>query len=488
MMSRSWIARSRLSRQVGVSTITALVGLIGPTLAIGGEAERDEPVTFAKHVAPVLQRSCVECHRPGSIAPMPLITYDEVRPWARAIRERISRSPSDPERMPPWFIEKDVGIQRFKDDPSLSEDEIAMVGVWVESGAPRGDPADLPVLRDWSDSGWSIGTPDLVVSSPSVTVEAVAADQNIQLQPSRTGLTEDRFVKAVEIKEVRPHEERIERIAGRAKGDLNYFVLHHAVIAGTPIRADGETAVDGFSFEPGAFRIVHELGQNATIFPDDVGVVLPADSALTWDIHTHSVGKDLVIRIDVAFVFHPKGYTPKYQQAASVVSMTLASQADLDIPAGQDDVMVDGYYVMPRPVKMLTFEPHLHSSGKRLCAEAIYPNGYREILNCAGYNHNWVKIYNYQDDVAPLLPEDTIIHMVAWYDNTLKNPRVVDPRNWKGFGSRSIDDMSLMLPRVVYLTDEEFAEEVAVRVTTQGLARTPAHLAYPRRPPPQGRR
>ena len=413
---------------------------------------------------------------------MSLVTYEDVRPWARAIRERVARAPSDPERMPPWFIETNVGIQRFKDDPSLSDDEIAMIAAWVDGGSPRGDPADMPAAREWSDGGWNIGTPDLVVSSPLVTVEAVASDQNIQLQASPVGLTEDRYVRAVEIREVRPGEDRIERIEGRAEGDLNYFVLHHAVITGASIPADGEATVDGFQFEPGAFRVVHELGQNATIFPDDVGVVLRGGSRLTWDIHTHSVGKQIVLRIDVGFVFHPKGYTPKYRQSAGSVSMTLASQADLDIPAGEDDVMVDGYYVMPQPAKMLTFEPHLHSSGKRMCAEAIYGNGYREILNCAGYNHNWVKIYNYEDDVAPLLPEGTIIHMIAWYDNTVKNPRVVDPRNWKGFGSSSIDDMSLMLPRVLYLTDEEFAEEVAARVGAEGLAHTPAHLVHPRRP------
>lgn len=459
--------------------VTLLGGLLVPTHA-GVERTETEPVTFTRDITPVLQRSCVSCHRPGSIAPMSLITYEDVRPWARAIKERIARAPNDPERMPPWFIEKNVGIQKFKDDPSLSDDEINMIAAWVDGGSPRGNLKDLPTPREWPDGGWSIGTPDLIVSSPLVTVASAAADQNIQLQASPTGLTEDRYVKAVEIKETRPSEQRIERIKGRAKGDLNYFVLHHAVITGTSIQADGETASDGFRFDPGAFRIVHELGQNATLFPDDVGILLRAGSALTWDIHTHSVGKKILLRVDVAFTFHPTGYTPKYQQSAGSVSMTLASQADLDIPAGQDDVMVDGYYVMPQAAKMLTFEPHLHSSGKRMCAEAIYPNGYREILNCAGYNHNWVKVYNYEDNVAPLLPERTIIHMIAWYDNTLKNPRVVDSRNWKGFGSRSIDDMSLMLPRVVYLTDEEFSQEVAARVAAEGLRHTPAHLVHPR--------
>jgi len=114
-------------------------------------------------------------------------------------------------------------------------------------------------------------------------------------------------------------------------------------------------------------------------------------------------------------------------------------------------------------VKFMTFEPHMHASGKRMCVQAIYPTGIRQTLNCAGYNHNWVKIYNYEDAVAPLLPTGTIIHLVAWYNNTSKNPRVVDPRNWKGFGSRSIDDMSTFLPRLVFLTDDDFKRHVTAR-------------------------
>jgi hypothetical protein len=403
---------------------------------------------------------------------MSLITYEEVRPWARAIKLKTALR-----EMPPWFIEKNVGIQKFKDDPSLSDEEIATIARWVDSGAPRGNPADMPPPRIFADAaGWSIGTPDLVVSSPVSIVKAVAADQNIQLEPTATGVTDDRYLKAVEVREVRLQEKTIERVAGKSAGDLNYFVLHHAVInaerqagaadsdgeqrAGRRVadsaRTRGERVTGGFS-------MTHEVGQNATVFPDDVGVILPARSVISWDVHLHSIGKEVPVRVDVAFKFQPKGYKPKYTEPVRAVSMTLASQSDLDIPAGADNVMVDGFFVMPRPAKMLTFEPHLHSSGKRMCAEAIYPNGYREILNCAGYNHNWVKIYNYADDAAPLLPAGTIIHMIAWYNNTRANPRVVDPRNWKGFGSRSIDDMSLMLPRILYLTDEEFRQEVAAR-------------------------
>jgi hypothetical protein len=102
-----------------------------------------------------------------------------------------------------------------------------------------------------------------------------------------------------------------------------------------------------------------------------------------------------------------------------------------------------------------------------MCVDAIYPSGFAETLSCAGYNHNWVKVYVYEDDVAPLLPVGTILKVTAWYDNTARNPRVVDPRNWKGYGNRSIDDMFLNLSRFVAMTDEQFKEAVAAREAKQ---------------------
>ena len=112
-----------------------------------GQAPGQRPVTFTKDVAPILQRSCQNCHRPnGGLAPMPLTTYEEVRPWAKAIKLRTSHR-----EMPPWFIEKNVGIQKFKDDISLSDEEIATIAAWVDNGAPRGNPADMPPPRRFAD-------------------------------------------------------------------------------------------------------------------------------------------------------------------------------------------------------------------------------------------------------------------------------------------------------------------------------------------------
>jgi hypothetical protein len=458
-----------------VKTLTTVKGLVVvwvlgfaaslalPALATAQTSSR-EPVTFTKHIAPIMHRSCVSCHRPGSIAPMSLITYEDVRPWVRAIKTKTAKPPADPDRMPPWYIEKNVGIQRFKDNPSLTDEEIALIGSWVDAGAPRGNPADMPTIN-LGDRAWTIGTPDLIVSSPSMKLPAVAPDFYGRIGPSPTGLTEDRYIKAVEFRERRVDADatKVERKAG----DLNYFMVHHAVIGASAGRsgtseaevidqATGTTAAD--SFGGARFNVVWELGQNSTIYPDVLGVKLEKDSVLNFDLHTHSIGTEATFAIDVAFKFHPKDYKPKYTNAAMFNSLTY----DLDIP-GNKETVVEALYPMSRAGMILSFEPHLHSSGRRMCVEALHPSGYQETLNCAGYNHNWVKVYHYEDDAAPILPKGTVIKVTAWYDNTSANPRVADPRNWKGWGSRSIDDMLFLLSRVIWLTDKEYEEAAAAR-------------------------
>lgn len=416
--------------------------------------------TFTKDIAPILQRSCQSCHRPGSVAPMSLINYEDVRPWARSMKQKTRTR-----EMPPWFMEKNVGIQKYKGDVSLSDEEIDTISKWVDAGAPRGNPADMPPARVFTDASKWAFTPDLIVSSPVHTLKAVAADWYGLLAESPVGLTEDRYIKAVEVKEVRLKEAEIKRSAG----DLSLFVVHHAVISARPRLPDdvivtqtgaGTPIPAALRGDSGVFSLTHEVGQNATFYPEGIAVKLPAGSSLNWDLHLHSIGVEMPFRIEVAFKLHPQGYKPKYSGTGGLESFLTF---DLDIPQNDPNVKIEGIIRVARPGMLVTFEPHLHSSGKRMCIDAIYPSGYAETLSCAGYNHNWVKVYAYEDDVVPLLPQGTLLKVTAWYDNTSGNPRVVDPRNWKGYGNRSIDDMFLMLGRFVPMTDEQFKEEVAAR-------------------------
>jgi hypothetical protein len=299
------------------------------------------------------------------------------------------------------------------------------------------------------------------VSSPVLKVEAVAPDFQGDIGTISVALTEDRYIKAVQVREVRLAEREVPGAANTgARAALNVSVIHHATIsARREFDPESENPNDPIGRSGDEFNLVHELGQNATIYPDDLGVLLPAGSMFSLRVHKHSSGKEVDARLDIGFKFHPKGYKPKHvmRGGASMANF------DMDIPAGEEDLRLDAYTVLKTPTKFITFEPHMHASGKRMCIQAIYQSGVRETLNCAGYNHNWVKVYNYQDDAAPLLPAGTIVHTMGWYDNSAKNPRNAEPRNWKGWGNRSIDDMFFNLGKSISLTEDEFKAEVAAR-------------------------
>src|SRR5438034_8998841 len=149
-----------------------------PALA-AGQSQTQRPLTFTKDIAPILQRSCQNCHRPGGGGPMSLLSFEDVRPWARSIKAKTTQR-----EMPPWFIEKNVGIQRLKEDISLSDDEITTIARWVDSGAAQGNPADMRPPRQFATgTAWTIGTPDLGVSSPELAVKAVGSDPHGFLTP-----------------------------------------------------------------------------------------------------------------------------------------------------------------------------------------------------------------------------------------------------------------------------------------------------------------
>ena len=169
--------------------------------------------------------------------------------------------------------------------------------------------------------------------------------------------------------------------------------------------------------------------------------------------------------MQIGFRFHPAGYKPMLR-SATVIAF---GSGDLDLPGLTSGITQSAYHTLAQPMKLTVFEPHLHAAGVRMCLEAIYPSRYVETLNCAGYDHNWVKTYAYADDAAPLLPRGTILRAIAHFDNTHANRNVVDPRNWSGLGRRSMDNMLIAINQGIQLTDEEFAREIAERRTRLGL-------------------
>ena len=446
----------RYSRRVPFALLSAvLLAMVAAPAPALAQAGAEHEVTFSKDIAPILQRSCQKCHRPNALAPMSLIDYDEVRPWARAIKNRTGLRDKQGV-MPPWFVEKDIGIQAFKDDPSLSDAEIRLVATWVDNGAPEGDPADLPPPLAFIDvDEWEIGEPDLIVSSPSVEVPADAPDWWGAIGESETGLAEDRYVAALEFKEVTESREGPGRDTVGA-----LYVVHHATL--NVVGPDGE-GVDpsGRSSWP-----VHEVGRNADFFNPEGGKLLKAGSKLAFNsMHLHANGADTRAHVKVGFKFHPRGYEP----TVKTEHMFFGNGVDLDIEAMDPNQEMEAYFTLPEHAKLSIFEPHMHAPGYRMCLEAIWGITV-ETLNCVGYDHSWVRVYTYEDEAAPLLPKGTILRITGYFNNSPSNPNVPDPRNWSGGGHRSVDQMFINLMRGVYLTEEQFQTEIEERRQVLELA------------------
>jgi len=398
-------------------------------------------VTFTRDVAPILQRSCQSCHRPNSMAPMSFLSYEEVRPWARAIKTKVTAR-----EMPPWYIDRTVGLNKFKDDPSLSDKEIATIAAWVDGGAVQGNPADMPPARTFeNDDIWHIGKPDLVVSSVKHTIPATGSDWWGDYTVD-TGLTEDRYLKAVETKPS----------PGAKK------VTHHAVTFLVQETGDENEKLIGQAggSDGGGFLNEYAVGKNGDMFPEDTGRLVKAGAKIRFNMHYHPVGEQINDQTQVALVFYPKGYKPKYYIQASHTG----DAEDLDLPAGLDNIRSDGYTRLAKNARVTSFQPHLHNRGKAQCIEAIYPDGRPEMLNCVNnYQFGWHIVYNYTDDIQPLLPAGTMLHVISWHNNTTSNKYNPDPRNWVGFGQRSIDDMAFAWLNYVWLTDEDFKAQVDER-------------------------
>ena len=255
--------RRILTSTAMVATLIVAPSLTGPAApAVSAQTVVAGEVTFAKDIAPILQRSCQNCHRSNGVAPMPLVTYEEVRPWARAIKTRTGIGPRAGV-MPPWYVEKNIGIQGYKDDPSLSDEEIAKIAKWADSGAPLGNPADMPPARVFADDTvWRIGKPDLIVKTKDVVVKANAPDWWGEIESVPIGLGEDRYVAAIEIKEVNDVPN-----AGNGRHTVGgRFVFHHMIWSTRVLDRIGERDVRGADDDDSTGWPVHEVGRNPDYF------------------------------------------------------------------------------------------------------------------------------------------------------------------------------------------------------------------------------
>jgi hypothetical protein len=431
-----------MTRQRAHVALPGIVVALALVSAAPLAAQTPAQPTFTKDIAPILQKSCVSCHRPGEMAPMSLMTYEDARPWARAIKARTASH-----EMPPFHIDKTIGITSFKNDPSLTNAEIATIGRWVDGGAPRGNPADMPPPRQFADSGEWQFKPDVVVKFPAYRVPATGPDLYGNLYAD-IPITQDRYIEAIQTRAATPGSRK---------------VVHHALTYAVDsddkdVSGDDSAGVDG-----GDFLVEYASGKNAEVYTNDSGVLLTAGKKAMVSYHLHSVGEATDAFIEVAMKLHPAGYVPKHIRWSKQLAQ---ATSEIDIPGGSV-ARIDGYVMMHKAARILSFQPHMHIRGKRQCLELIYPTGgasaKTEMISCTNFSYNWHLNYTYADDVAPLIPAGTVLHVITWHDNSQANKANPDPKNWVGDGQRTIDEMGFAWIGWYDMTDAEYKAEVAAR-------------------------
>ena len=456
-----------------VSVPIAMFALAGLLWFPGGTSAQvhEDAVTFTRDVAPILQQKCEVCHRPGSIAPMPLRSYEEVRPFAPLIREKVVSGV-----MPPWPIDKTVGIQKFKNDRSLTDEQIQTIARWVDSGAQMGDAADMPPGLEWPDwsSAWrfegELGRPpDLVVSTPSYRVLANSGDDWPWLESEITGLTQTRWIKAAEF---------------RPATAETWNVFHHA--------NPGIIKLDGT--QDGSLRQVR--GNEGTIYAEDSGQPVDPGDIVRWNMHMYANDMDVDAVLQLGLWLYPEDEPPKYRAAGAdgfscsqytghgFESSPLPGRFGPNLRGGsrglssdpqivrQGDLLLPpntwstyrGVYVMDRPARLELARAHMHLRGRYQILEAVYPDGRWEVINKFDFDHNWQTAFLYEDDVMPLFPKGTVLIVTGVFDNTAGNPHNPDPSQWVVRGDRTSDSMCHFRMGLTYFDDQaEFDRVVQER-------------------------
>jgi hypothetical protein len=420
------------------------------------------PVTFAKDIAPIFQEKCQECHRHGTAAPMSLVSYEEARPWAKSIRQRVITR-----NMPPWHLDKTVGIQEFQNDRSLSDAQIATIVRWVDSGSPMGNPKDMPPAKEFpEDKGWQLakiyGQPDLVLKSETYTMPAHG--QDVWFKPlTEVPLTEARWVRAVEM---RPGS-----LPGRK-------IMHHVLArliqseGGGPTNPGAAPAADagGGGLANAGLLMEWAIGKNYDTYRPNCGKLLLPGSHIWWELHLHAVGEEIRDHAELAVYLYPKGEVPKYRTYLTLYGATANFGSALDI-SPNSIAESQAYHLLRQPARLENFQPHMHLRGKAMSIEAILPDGTTQMLSYVDhFNFNWMNNYIYADESAPVLPKGTMIHVTAWHDNTRANPNNPDPDQWVGFGDRTVDEMAHAWVNVTYISEADYNEWAAKHRPTRAAA------------------
>lgn len=391
-----------------------------------GATKETNPVTFSKDIAPLFYKHCAECHRAGEIGPMSLMTYKEVRPWARAIREKVLTR-----EMPPWHADPQYGA--FSNDRRLSQPDINTIVAWVDQGAPEGNPQDLPPAPPFI-AGWNIGQPDMIFYLPKKYPVPATGVIDYQYFTVPTHFKEDRWVQAAEI---RPDQ--------RA-------VVHHIIVfvqTGDKAKAEGQRLLVGYA-----------PGEQPAILPKGLARKIPAGASLLFQVHYTPNGTATEDRSYVGLIFAKE--PPKKQ----LLTRPIMNQ-DFVIPPGDPNYTVESSYTFKADAHIHSLMPHMHWRGKDFQFRVTYPDGTSKIiLSVPKYSFAWQSIYNLKEPVPA--PKGTRVDCLAHFDNSKKNKYNPDPTKEVRWGDQTWEEM--MIGWTSFTLDQEPEKPTA------------AHLSGPSKP------
>jgi mono/diheme cytochrome c family protein len=387
--------------------LTAIGMLFCCLLAAGahtsGASDKQSAPTFSKEIAPIFYRNCINCHRQGEIAPMSLVTYKEVRPWAKAIREKVITR-----EMPPWHPDPNIG--HWANDRRMSQKEIDTVVAWIDSGAAEGNPKELPPAPKFPD-GWQIGKPDVIFHMPeefTVPAEGAVPYQHFRVP---TNFKEDRYIHAMEAR------------AG------NLSVVHHIVIY---VREPGYKRPRKLDLGEGLLGALSP-GQTPFVAQPGTAKLIKAGSELIFQMHYTPSGKETKDRSYLGLIFSK-------EPVKKIITTTAAFDTRFVIPPGATNYEVKASQEIEQDTEIVSLMPHMHLRGKDITYTAIYPDGRREtLLHIPRYNFSWQVYYYPKQPIR--VPKGTRIEVVAHYDNSTRNPMNPDPTREVRFGEQTWDEM-----------------------------------------------
>ena len=427
-------------RLMSTVTVGAALFIWGPTAANAAGAP-----TFSKEVAPVLYKNCVSCHRPGEIAPMSLLTYDQARPWAKSIREKVLSG-----QMPPWHSSQPHGT--FANDRRLTDTDKNTLIAWVDAGAPQGDPKDLPPAPQFTE-GWQIGKPDLVLSMQKPYDVPASGTIAYQFFTIPTNFTEDKWVQAIELRpgnrSVVHHILAFVREPGKPAEAPAYLTVVPKMPQ-LPSR-EGNAPRPGQGGNPGTLIATEAPGTNALVFEPGSALRIPAGADILFQMHYTANGKTTTDTSSIGLIF-AKGTPQREIRTGSFYNPLLK------VPAGAADQAVDSAIEFTEATHITALFPHTHLRGKSWEYRLIYPDGTsRVVLSVPKYDFNWQTYYVF---TTPLVaPKGSRLEATAHYDNSVNNKWNPDPKIDVRWGEQTWQEMQYS--GITYYVDHPSGSESA---------------------------